>query len=73
MSYRCEQKGCSGRIRLVSSTCREDIDIDARLGQRTLQDRLIFLLQDQTMQREVLKEKLNDLQCLVVIFHTGST
>ncbi len=41
--------------------CGEEVDMDSRFRQRTLRDRLIFGLQDQTMQKEVLKEKLGDL------------
>ncbi len=51
ISYRC----------LVCNNCGEAVDIDSRFRQWTLRDRLIFGLEDQTMQKEVLKEKLGDL------------
>ncbi len=45
----------------MCNDCGEAVDIDSRFRQRTLRDRLIFGLEDQTMQKEVLKEKLGDL------------
>ncbi len=61
MSYGCLQGGCNGKEELVCKGCGEVEDIDARFRQRTLRDQLIFGLQDQTMQEEVLKGKPGDL------------
>ncbi len=76
MHYNCGREGCDGQVRLRSNTCRE-VDIDARFRQRTLRDRLIFGLHDQTMQKEVLKEKLRDLPLArtrdICRSHEGST
>ncbi len=77
MHHNCGREGCDGQVRLTCNSCREDVDIDARFRQRTLRDRLIFGLHDQTMQKEVLKEKLGDLllACTrdICRSHEGST
>ncbi len=61
ISYRCLHGGCNGKVALVCNDCGEAVDIGSRFRQWTLRDRLIFGLQDQSMQKEVLKEKLGDL------------
>ncbi len=61
ISYRCLRGGYNGEVVLVCNNCGEAVDIDSRFRQWTLRDRLIFGLEDQTMQKEVLKEKLGDL------------
>ncbi len=58
ISYRCLHGRFNGKVALVCNECGEAVDIGSRFRQWTLRDRLIFGLQDQTMQKEVLKEKL---------------
>ncbi len=77
MHYNCGREGCNGQVRLRCDACRVDVDIDARFRQRTLRDCLIFGLHDQTMQKEVLIEKLGDLTLArtrdICRSHEGST
>ena len=61
MHYASCQNSCNGKVILRCKTCREEVDIYSRFWQRMLRDHPTFGLHDQTMQKEVLKERLGNL------------